>query len=305
MFIADAHCDTLYSMAIEGVRAEDCKVTLDRMQEGGVCLQTFAMFAGAKGTKGTPYQDGCRMLEASRTLPVEVYRGALPDEPPTTPKGVLSCEGGEMLEGSLERLREFDDDSRLRMIALTWNYENEIGYPGKGGSDAPLKPFGRELLREMDRRGILADVSHLNDAGFWDVCERAALPPVATHSDCRWLCNHSRNLTREMVKAIVDRQGFIGVNFYSAFLREDGEATLDDVLRHIDGLCEMGAEDVVGFGSDFDGIERWPEGLGDPSGFSALLRLLADHGYSQTQLEKMAGLNLWRVLKHAEAARRN
>lgn len=304
MFIADAHCDTLCSIALDGKKIENCTVNPQTMRDGGVCLQTFAMFAGRKGTKGTPYEDGRRMLAASYQLPVEILRGRLPEQPPQCPTGILSCEGGEMLVGSLEKLAEFDDDTRLRMIALTWNYENEIGYPGKGGSDQPLKPFGRELLREMDRRGILADVSHLNDAGFWDVCEHAALPPIASHSDCRWLCGHSRNLTKDMVRAIIDRKGFIGVNFYSSFLNESGEATLDDVLRHIDALYELGAEDVVGFGSDFDGIERWPEGLANPSDFPGLLQLLADHGYTKTQLEKLAGLNLWRVLRQADAARK-
>lgn len=303
MFVADAHCDTLYSIAINAQRPEDCAITPQRLRAGGVGLQTFAMFAGRKGPQGTPYEDGRKMLAESYRLPIQVLRGALPEAVPQEPTAILSCEGGEMLEGSLDRLAEFDDDTRLRMIALTWNFENEIGYPGKSGSDRGLKPFGRELLGEMDRRGILADVSHLNDAGFWDVCERAQLPPIASHSDCRWLCNHSRNLTKDMVRAIVDRKGFIGVNFYSSFLNESGEATLDDVLRHIDALCELGAEDVIGFGSDFDGIERWPEGLANPADFPALLDLLARHGYRQAQLEKLAGLNLWRVLKQADAAR--
>ncbi len=304
MFVADAHCDTLYAIAIEGKRPEDCAVTPERMRAGGVGLQTFALFAGRKGPAGTPYEDGRRMLAAADRVPVEFLRGALPDVPPEVPTGIFSCEGGEMFAGSLEKLAEFDDSARLRMITLTWNYENEIGHPAKGGSTAKLKPFGRELLREMDRRGILADVSHLNDAGFWDVCERSALPPIASHSDCRWLHNRERNLTKDMVRAIVERRGFIGVNFYTSFLIDGERAVLDDVVRHIDALYELGAEDVAGFGSDFDGIEAWPEGLGDPSGFPALLDRLASRGYTQAQLEKLAGGNLWRVLKEAEAARK-
>lgn len=303
MFVADAHCDTLMAIALDGMSMNDCMVTEKRLADGGVGIQTFAMFCGRKGPAGTPYEDGKKMLEASYHIPVEILRRELPELPPEKPTGILSCEGGEMLVGSLDKLAEFDDDTRLRMIALTWNFENEIGYPGKGGSDKPLKPFGRELLTEMDRRGILADVSHLNDAGFWDVCERTKLPPIASHSDCRWLCGHSRNLTKDMVRAIIDRKGFIGINFYSYFLAEDGKATLDTVLRHIDEMCELGGEDVVGFGSDFDGIDVWPEGLGHPGDFTNLLKLLADHGYTQAQIEKMAGLNLWRVLKQADAAR--
>jgi Zn-dependent dipeptidase, microsomal dipeptidase homolog len=303
VFIADAHCDTLYAIAIDGVAPEKCAITYARLEEGNVGVQTFAMFAGGKGPAGTPYEDGCAMLSASYGLSVPFYRKELPEVMPETPHGVLSCEGGEMLCGSLDKLAEFDDDTRLRMIALTWNFENEIGHPAKHGSPEGLKPFGIELLSEMDRRGILADVSHLNDAGFWDVVKYAKLPPIASHSDSRELCDVPRNLTREMAQAIIDRRGFIGVNFYSYFLTKSGEATLDDVRRHIDYFYDLGGEDVVGFGSDFDGIDRWPEGLAHPADFPALLDALAAHGYTETQLRKLAGANLWRVLKEAESAR--
>ena len=240
------------------------------------------------------------MLAAASWLNAPMLTGALPDLPPQKPMGIFSCEGGEMLEGSLERLAEFQQAARLRMIALTWNFENEIGHPAAKGAKPGLKPFGMKLLGAMDRYGILADVSHLNEAGFWDVCEHTSLPPIASHSDCRWLCDVPRNLKRDQVRAIIDRGGFIGINFYSDFLRANGAATLDDVVRHIDALCELGGEHVIGFGSDFDGIERWPEGLGDPSGFPALLEALRKRGYNESTLEGIAGLNLWYLLKRAE-----
>ena len=297
MFIADAHCDTLYEIAICHTRPEDCVVTPDRLRRGGVGIQTFALFCGKHGTQGTAYQDGVDMLNAVPKLGVPVLTGDLPDAPPEVPTGILSCEGGEMLEGSIARFDEFMAAARLRMIALTWNFENEIGYPAAGGEKKGLKPFGFELVRAMDAAGVRADVSHLNEAGFWDLMDRAALAPIATHSDCRWLCDVSRNLTREQVKALIDRRGFIGINFYSDFLKADGRATLDDVVRHIDAICEMGGEHVLGFGSDFDGIEAWPDGLGDPSGFPVLLDALRQRGYSEATLAGIAGLNLWRVLK--------
>ncbi len=302
MFIADAHCDTLYAIAIEGTKPGECVVTPERLRKGGVGLQTFALFTGRKGPAGTPYADGVAMLEAIPKIGVPVLTGDLPDEPPEAPAGIISCEGGEMLEGSLARLDEFHARARLRMIALTWNFENEIGHPAKLGPEGGLKPFGFELLREMDRRGILADTSHLNEAGFWDVCEKSALPPIASHSDCRWLCDVPRNLRKEQVKAIIERGGFIGVNFYGFFLKEDGRATMDDVVRHIDALCEMGAEKVIGFGSDFDGIEVWPEGLAHPGEFGNLLDALRRRGYGEELLRDMAGMNLWRLLKRAERA---
>ena len=156
----------------------------------------------------------------------------------------------------------------------------------------------------MDRRGILTDVSHLNDAGFWDVVHTSSLPPIATHSNLRWLCDVSRNLTRDMAKAIIERRGFIGMNFYSGFLEKNENASIDDVERHIDALMEMGGEDVVGFGSDFDGISVWPENLANPADFPNLIEALRRHGYADAQIEKIACKNFWRVLKEAEASRR-
>ena len=304
MFIADAHCDTLYKIAICGDPPEDCAVTPARLAAGGVGIQTFALFAGKHGTQGTPRRDGLEMLAAVPKLGVPVLTGDLPDEPPEAPAGVLSCEGGEMLEGSVERFYEFMAAARLRMIALTWNFENEIGFPAVDGAARGLKPFGLELLREMDASGVIADVSHLNEAGFWDVIEHTSIPPMASHSDCRWLCDVPRNLTREQVRALIERGGFIGINFYSTFLRGDGAATMDDVVRHIDAICEMGGAGVLGFGSDFDGIESWPDGLGHPGGFPALLDALRRRGYPEATLRDIAGGNLWRAMKAAEAAGR-
>jgi len=301
MFIADAHCDTLRAVAVDNVPLEKCSVTPDALCAGSVFLQTYAMFAGGKGPAGTPSADALKMLDGMDKVNVPIYTGMLPECPPDTPHGILSIEGGEVFEGSLECFSEMHARARFRMIALTWNHENEIAFPANGENPSGLKPFGFELLKKMDRCGVIADVSHLNEAGFWDVCEHAAIPPMASHSDCRWLCDVRRNLTQAQVKALIDRKGFIGVNFYSCFLASDRPATLDDVVRHIDALCEMGAEDIVGFGSDFDGIDEWPAELPSPVGFPALMEALEKRGYTREQLEKIAGLNMWRVLKAAEA----
>ena len=304
MFVSDAHCDTLYAIAIAHQSPDSCTVTRENLYLGQVGLQTFAMFAGPDGPQGTPYANARRMLSAIDQLPVPIARGKLPLEPPSDCLGILSCEGGEMFEGSIARFEELHSLTNFRMVALTWNHENEVGYPANGSINLGLKPFGRTLLREMDQRGVLADVSHLNESGFWDVCEHAVLPPIASHSNCRWLCDVPRNLSREQVRALIDRQGFIGINFYSGFLREDAPAHLEDVVRHIDTLCEMGAEHIVGFGSDFDGIDAWPAELSSPACFPVLLKALSALGYTQSQLENIAGLNLWRILKRAESVGR-
>lgn len=302
MFTTDAHCDTLFSLAVSH-ETDHLMITPELLVKGSVGIQTFAMFAGSKGPADHPYEKAVAMLAAAKQYPVPMIAGKLPEVPPTTPHGVLAIEGGEILEGKLERLAEFDDDIRLRLIALTWNNENEIGYPAAEGPERGLKPFGLQLLKEMDRRGILADVSHLNERGFWDIVEHMELPPVASHSNCRALCDVFRNLTDDQIRAVIEKQGFIGINFFSAFLAKDRPATLDDVLAHIDHIAELGGIDVIGFGSDYDGISRWPEGLGDASTFPTLLELLSKHGYTDEQLAKIAGLNYWRVLKMAESKR--
>lgn len=302
MFTTDAHCDTLFSLAVNH-ETDHLMITPELLAQGNVGIQTFAMFAGSKGPADHPYEKAVAMLAEAKKYPVPMIAGKLPEMPPMTPHGVLAIEGGEILEGKLERLAEFDDDIRLRLIALTWNNENEIGYPAAMGPEKGLKPFGLQLLKEMDRRGILADVSHLNERGFWDIVEHMELPPVASHSNCRALCDVFRNLTDDQIRAVIEKNGFIGINFFSAFLAKDRPATLDDVLAHIDHIAELGGIDVIGFGSDYDGISRWPEGLGDASTFPMLLELLSKHGYTDEQVAKIAGLNYWRVLKLAESKR--
>ena len=300
--VCDAHCDTL-SHLVSGGTLENATVTPERLAAGGVSLQVFALFA-TYGRSIEPYEKARRMLSAAGEFPVPVLTGALPAALPDAPTGVFSIEGGEILQGSLERFAEFDAAARVRMIALTWNFENEIGHPAKNGPEGGLKPFGLSLVREMNRKGVLCDVSHLNEAGFWDVIEHSTLPPVASHSNARALCEHTRNLTEAQIRAVIEKKGYIGVNFYSAFLANGRAATLEDVYRHVDAILQLGGEDVVGFGSDFDGIDAWPEGLANPADFPALLDFLAARGgYAPEVLGKIAGGNLFRVLKAAEAAR--
>lgn len=296
MFIADAHCDALFQIAINGRAPEDCTVTPESLRAGGVGAQTFALFSCLN--RPDPHADGLKMLAAYRALPVPRLDGRLPEEPPEGPCAILSMEGGEILDGRIESLDEFPG---IRLLALTWNCENQIATPAALRAEGGLKPFGFALLRELDRRGIAADVSHLNEAGFWDAIERAEIPPLASHSDCRWLCDVPRNLTRRQARALIERGGFIGVNFFSEFLAQGRPATIEDAANHIDALCDLGGERCVGFGSDFDGIRAWPEELASPRDFPKLLNLLARRGYSEAQLRDIAGLNYWRYLREAEA----
>ena len=168
-------------------------------------------------------------------------------------------------------------------------------------------PFSRaRAVRSTDgslKLGIYADVSHLNEAGFWDIVNHMELPPVASHSNAYELCNHPRNLKDDQIRAIIEKKGYIGINFYSNFLARGREAVLEDVFRHIDYIAQMGGIDVLGFGSDFDGIELWPEGLAHPADYPNLISLLRSHGYAEGDIAAIAGGNLWRVLKKADTLR--
>ncbi len=167
---------------------------------------------------------------------------------------ILSVEGGRVLGGKIERLKSLYNDG-VRMMTLTWNGENEIG---KGSTDQSfgLKPFGVDVIKEMERLGIIIDVSHLSDSGLDDVLKNVDCPVAASHSNLREVCGHRRNLADEYFKEIVRRKGIVGINFYKAFLNEnEEEASLYDVIKHIERMLMLGGENTVCMGSDYDGCD--------------------------------------------------
>ena len=197
---------------------------------------------------------------------------------------ILTVENGSALGGSLERAGELAADG-VRMLTLTWNGVNEIG--SGNVSDRGLTDFGRALIPELERLGILADVSHLNDRGFFDLLEAAEKPFVASHSNARSVCPHPRNLTDDQIREMAARRCLIGLNFCNAFLRGDGKpATLDDLFRHTVRFLELGAEDCLALGSDFDGCPLAPC-LSGPEQSAGLYTYLQDRGLSPELAEKI------------------
>lgn len=291
MIICDTHCDTLYIRALQ--REEAPCVTMDNMVKGGVSLQTCALFAGSKGMSDHPHDKALAEYAAFERLaedegwqkvnsPLEAEEGKV--------KILLSIEGGEIFEGSTERVHEFHARG-VRMAALTWNNENEIAYPAKHGSKDGIKPQGWEVLKAMARLKMAADTSHLNEAGFWDLIDKHSQPPMASHSCAAKLRPHFRNLTDDQIRAMVSRGGWIGVNFYPHFLTDTGVASVEDIVRHIDHMCQLGAYKHVGFGSDFDGIEVRPVDCTSPADIPAILDGLRARGYSEEAVEDIAGRN--------------
>ena len=200
---------------------------------------------------------------------------------------VLTVENGSVLAGRLERIEALAQDG-VRMITLTWNGENEIG--SGSVTDHGLSPFGKEAVRELERQGILIDVSHLNDRGFEDLLKTAERPFAASHSNARAVCRHRRNLRDDQIREMVSRGCLIGLNYYDAFLRDDGRpGTLEDLWRHVEHFLELGAEGCLALGSDADGADL-PPCLDSPEKFAGLYGYLLDRGLSEDQA---AGI-LWR-----------
>lgn len=229
---------------------------------------------------------------------------------------ILSIENGVACLDRIELLRTYHRLG-VRAMGLVWNGRNAIadgcGEEGSHSGPAVLGPngyraaagfgkltsFGRAVVDEMRRLGMIVDVSHLSRAGFWDLSERMeGRPFIASHSNARALCDHRRNLDDEQIRAIAAARGCIGVNFYPPFLRATGEATIDDVVAHILALAERaGGIDFVGIGADYDGIEHGPRGLEDPSRYPALLEALAKRGLSDADIERVRFGNFLRVFR--------
>ncbi len=167
---------------------------------------------------------------------------------------ILTVEGGRVLGGEIERLKKLYNDG-VRMMTLTWNGENEIG---KGSTEQSfgLKPFGIDVVKEMEQIGIVIDVSHLSDAGLNDVLKNTDKAVVASHSNLRTVCAHQRNLADEYFKEIVHRNGIVGINFYKAFLNENSKfAGVADILNNIEKMLTLGGENAICIGSDYDGCD--------------------------------------------------
>lgn len=208
---------------------------------------------------------------------------------------VLTVENGSALAGRPDRIETLAGDG-VRMLTLTWNGENELGSGNITGHG--LSDFGREAVRELERAGILIDVSHLNDQSFDDLLSVAEKPFVASHSNARAVCGHKRNLTDEQIREMVRRGCLIGLNFYNAFLREDGcPGTLDDLWRHTAHFLELGAERCLALGSDADGADL-PPCLNSPRAFAGLYGYFLDRGLSSDLAERILWKNATRFFQH-------
>ena len=319
--IIDMHCDTILR-CLQGKSLRDMEgthINLQKMKEGGVAVQCFALFIMTNGDgadygfeQKSPYevyqallqvfqdqmqqnQDLIRQVRSSEEILSGIRSGQQ--------MALLTMEDAAPAEGKLERFAEFYEEG-IRMMTLTWNYENCIAFPNSKNAIAHntlgLKPFGYEALERMNELGIIADISHVSARCFWDVMKKTKKPVIASHSCARRICDHPRNLRDDQLRALADRGGMVGINFFYDFLEDHPEprSTIESVVRHMRHIKDVAGAEVLGWGSDYDGIPGTLE-WGDSAGMPILLDALSPY-FTDDELDLICWKNFVRVLKDNE-----
>ncbi|MBO4331064.1 MAG: membrane dipeptidase [Oscillospiraceae bacterium] len=206
----------------------------------------------------------------------------------------LSIEGAELIDCDPARLEQAYEKG-VRSICLSWNRATRLCGSAVEDSERGLSAEGREFVMLAHRLGMIVDVSHLSDAGVYDIA-RLGIPFIASHSDSRAVYPHPRNLDDDMFRAVRDSGGTVGLNMYADFLGE-GRVTLDDVLRHAEHFLELGGEKTLAIGADLDGCDRLPEGMSGIQDMAKLYEALAGRGCGRELLEDIFYNNLMRVVE--------
>jgi membrane dipeptidase len=212
---------------------------------------------------------------------------------------VLSIEGGEPLMGDLRILRTF---YRLgvRSLGLTWFPRNRLADGSwEMSSKSGLTTFGAEVVEEMNKLGMIVDVSHINEPGFWNVMEVSKSPIIASHSNCKALCDHHRNLTDDQIRAIAEKKGVMGITYVDAFLDKQPEkVSIERVLDHIEHAVKLVGAEHVGLGSDYSGLRLGMKGLEDMTKVPDITKGLVSRGYSESDIENILGGSFLKVYKN-------
>ncbi|MFS0674044.1 dipeptidase [Ornithinibacillus sp. 179-J 7C1 HS] len=308
MKIIDTHCDALLKMhqskrqnfsksTLPFNNSPELNTNLGFLKKGDVKVQFFAIFIMPDIPMEEKWQHALEQIDIFYTEILgknpemkHIKRWQDIKELKDEEIGaVLSLEGADAFGNDLAKLRLLYRLGVLS-IGLTWNNAN-LCADGVGESrGAGLTEFGKEVVKLNNERGVLTDVSHLSIKAFWDVIELAKYP-IASHSNAYALCENPRNLNDEQIKAMFERNGMIDVVFWPPFITHEGQnATIDDLIRHIDYMCELGGVKNIGFGSDFDGISTFITDLEDASKYQNLINELLKH-FSEEEVKGFAYRN--------------
>ncbi len=268
MKIFDLHCDTLfkfYENSDYSLIDNDGHITDYGLLNGGYLAQCFAIYQPTDivGDNGFEFfKKQCdafkNMVKSSSSLEFAKTKADIEkNQNYGKVSAVLTVENADFLQGDLSRIETIKQNG-VRMLGLVHNGENCLGFPHSADeklNSLPLKGFGCEVVDALNFTDITVDVSHLNEGGFWNVAKLSKKPFVATHSGCKAVFDHSRNLTDEQIKTVAQSGGVVGCVFYSHFLNGTNNTEVDDIIRHLEHLIKVGGEDVAAYGSDFDGMD--------------------------------------------------
>ena len=316
------HCDTILRIydaknknQMQGLAKNDFQIDCSKLEAGNYLLQNFAMFVDVESTNN-PYQTAKELIKCFNEemntnqeliRPITHFGEIAKNQAEGKISALLTMEEGAPLEGNTEKLQEFYDLG-VRMLTLTWNYPNEIGYPNASFSDEEtgklvtseqkgLTEKGIEIVEKMNDMGMIIDVSHGSDQLVRDVLTYTKRPFVASHSNARSICPHFRNLPDELIRAIANRGGVIGINFYDAFLSDNPkEKLINAIIKHAQHLYQIGGIDVIGLGSDFDGIRPHSD-LKDCSVLPTIYEALKKAGFSTRECDQIFNKNVLRLYK--------
>lgn len=301
----DGHCDTILRCLEHGggFRRSGGHLDLERTRKYPRYAQFFAIFGDGTTRPGVPlwtltkqeYELFQREMRANADLICHCRSGAEAESAFAAGRAAafLSIEGADLVECDLQRLEEAYSMG-VRAVNLTWNHPNALSGSNAAETARGLSAQGRDFVRRMESLGMLVDVSHLSDPGFWDVADLATRPFWASHSNARAVFFHPRNLTDEQFTAIIEHHGVAGLNMYSEFLGEAPD--MDTVVAHLEHFLELGGEKNVSIGGDWDGIARMPAGIRGIEDMDRLYDRLLQRNYKQALLRDLFFNNLMRVV---------
>jgi membrane dipeptidase len=280
-------------------------VDFPRLKEGGVDCQVFAISSERSRTPAYPLRTALEMVarfnkecrqNSDLVIQVKNYQEIQEANEQGKIAAMLSIEGADVIEGKVELLEIFYDLG-VRIVGLVHSLRNQLA---DGVTDrrtgGGLSQLGIQALEELEKLGMIVDVSHINDEGFWDVIEQVNKPIMASHSNARNVCDHPRNMTDEMIEALAETGGVMGMNFAPSFIHPD-IATLGGLVDHIDYIVDLVGPDHIGLGSDFDGIPYTPIGLEDVTRMPSITEELVKREYSVEDIKKILGENHLRVFE--------
>ena len=312
----DSHCDTpmLFGTGYKlEERSNVALVDLHKMHDGLLDVVTMVAYIRqeerdtASLAAATAKADGLLAGIEERVAKNSAYV-AITDKPCEIPllkrQGkkvvMLGIENGYAIGKNISNIERYRRRGVVYMT-LCHNGDNDICDSARGNNEhGGLSPFGRDVVREMNRVGMVVDLSHAGEKTFYDTLEHSTAPVVCSHSSCRALCDHPRNLTDDQMRAIAAKGGVVQVTMYGGFLREDGDATLDDFMRHLYHAIDVAGIDHVGIGTDFDGDGK-VVGCSDASQLRNVTRELLRKGFSLENIEKIWGGNWLRVMQQVQA----